>query len=179
MDRKQVQDLFLLLLFLCPFLVFMVSSSRLPLYLLPLFVPLSLLAARGLESVSYRWGRRWLAWITVWCLLLVSLRIISAEIQTDKDASVVAKAIQSNTTNPYTEIAFYATTPVLGLNFYLDKEVENVPVGMLEDELGEMENPLWVMRSNDVTTFLEGTAKHGRNFRKVGQINERYLLFQE
>ena len=178
MDRNQAQDLFLLLSLLCPLLIFMVSSSRLPLYLLPLFVPMALLAARGLEAASYRRGRPWLGWITAWCLLLVSLRVISAQIPTDKDAAAVAQAIQSNATYPFTEIAFYATDPVQGLNFYLDKEVENVAVDMLEDELGELENPLWIMTPKTAPVFLEVTTSRGKNFEEVGRIGERYLLFQ-
>ena len=178
MDRNRAQDLFLLLWLFCPLFIFMVSSSRLPLYLLPVFVPLALLAARGLEATSYHWNRRWVAWISVWCLLLVSLRIIGAHIPSDKDAALVAQAVEASSTDPFTEIAFYATGPVQGLNFYLNKEVESVTVDMMEDELGEMENPLWVMRPETGSIFLKKTAALGRNFREVGRIGERYLLFQ-
>jgi hypothetical protein len=178
MVRSQEQDLFLLLWFFCPLLIFVLSSSRLPLYLLPLFIPMSLLTARGLEATSYRWDRRWLAWISAWCFLLVSLRVISAYFPTDKDVAAVAQAVEATATDPFSEIVFYATDPINGLNFYLDREVERVESDMLADELGEAETRLWIMRPKNSPMFLEGTAARGKNFREVGRIGERYLLYQ-
>lgn len=179
LDRHQSQELFLLLWVLCPLLIFMVSSSRLPLYLLPLFAPLSLLAARGLEEASFSWNRRRLAWTSAWCVLLVAVRLIAAHIPSDKDAAVVAKAIQANATAPYSEIAFYGTDPMLGLGIYLDKEIENVSAETLNDELQEDESRLWVLRPRDAASFLADTTARGRKFRQVGRIGERYLFLQE
>jgi 4-amino-4-deoxy-L-arabinose transferase-like glycosyltransferase len=178
-DRKREQDLFLVLWLLCPLLVFMVSSSRLPLYLLPLFAPLALLAARGLEAPVQRWNRGWLAWVSAWCLLLLSLRIIIAQIPTDKNVAAVARAIEAMSTAPFSEIAFYGTGTVNGLNFYLDKEVESIAVDMLDDEFGEAEKRLWVLSPDAVPGFLETAAARGINYRKVGQIGERYMVFQK
>ena len=178
MVRSQEQDLFLLLWFFCPLLIFVLSSSRLPLYLLPLFIPMSLLTARGLEATSYRWDRRWPAWISAWCFLLVSLRVISAYFPTDKDVAAVAQAVEATATDPFSEIVFYATDPINGLNFYLDREVERVEPDMLADELGEAETRLWIMRPKNSPMFLEGTAARGKNFREVGRIGERYLIYQ-
>ncbi len=177
-NLNQEQDLFLFLWLFCPLLIFVVSSSRLPLYLLPLFVPLALLAARGLEALSYRWNRRWLAGISAWCLLLVSLRIISAQIPTDNDAAAVARVIGANTLAPFSEIVFFGTGPINGINFYLDKEVESVTMDMLDDELGEDETRLWVLPPGYAAIFLEKTASRGQNLREVGRIDKRYVLFQ-
>jgi 4-amino-4-deoxy-L-arabinose transferase len=178
MARNQAQDLFLLLWLFCPLFIFVVSSSRLPLYLLPLFVPMSLLAARGLEASSYGWNRRWFGLISAWCLLLVSLRIITAQIPTDKDAAALAQAIEAVSTKPFSEIVFYDTDSVNGLSFYLAKEVERVNRNTIVDELEEAETRLWLLRPNSAPLFLETTAAYGRDFRKVGQIDERYHLFQ-
>jgi len=91
----------------------------------------------------------------------------------------MAQAIENLNTKPFTEIVFYATDPINGLNFYLDKEVERVRVDMLYDELEEAETRLWLMPPSVATKFLQSTAARGKNFREVGRINERYLLYQE
>ena len=178
MDQKQRQNLFLLLWILCPLLIFMFSSSRLPLYLLPLFVPLALIASRGLEAAAFSWNRRHRLLVIFWSILLLSLRIIAAKIPSDKDAATVAAAIAATTTSPYYEISFYATEPMLGLNFYLNKDVEYITKDTLQDELEEAENRLWIIRPEAVSQFLAKTASLDRNFRKVGQVADRYLLFQ-
>jgi 4-amino-4-deoxy-L-arabinose transferase-like glycosyltransferase len=179
LDRIRAQDLFLLLWVLCPLLIFMASSSRLPLYLLPLFVPMSLLAARGLETASFAWSRRRLEFVTVWCVLLVALRMVAGQVPTDKDAAAVARAIGAMKTTPFSEIVFYAADPVLGLDFYLDKEVESVSADTLDDELGEGEDPLWVLPPITAPQFLEAMAARGKVLQPVGRIGERYLLFQQ
>jgi 4-amino-4-deoxy-L-arabinose transferase-like glycosyltransferase len=177
--QKQEQDIFLLLWVLFPILIFMVSSSRLPLYILPLFVPLSLLASLGLEAAGFCWNKKHLTMTAAWLVLLLSLRLIAAEFPSDKNAAPVAQAVKTATSDLYTEIAFYDTNPVRGLNFYLNKEVESVTTETLEDEFAENEKPLWIMRPEVAKQFLEQTASLRKNLRQVGQINKRYLLFQE
>jgi hypothetical protein len=114
----------------------------------------------------------------IWLVLLLSLRLIAADFPSDKNAAPVAQSIKASTSDHYTEIAFYDTNPVRGLNFYLNKEVESVTAETLEDEFQESENPLWIMRPEVAKQFLEQTAALGENIREVGRINKRYLLFQ-
>ncbi len=175
---SQEQDLFLLLWFVVPLLIFLVSSSRLPLYLLPLFVPLALLAARGLEARSFIWSRRWQVGLSVWCILLVCLRLVTAAIPTDRSVAALAKAIRACDTTPYTEIAFYISSPVYGLNFYLNAEVESVTTGKMDDEFDEDETILWALSPDLAEQFLQATSARGKKMRKVCSIDERYLLFQ-
>ena len=175
---SQEQDLFLLLWFFVPLLIFLVSSSRLPLYLLPLFVPLALLASRGLEVASFTWSRRWQLGLSVWGVLLVCSRLVTAAIPTDRDVAVLARAVKACDTNPYTEIAFYVSNPVYGLNFYLNAEVESVITDKLTDEFKEDETILWILRPDLADKFLAATSARGRKMRKVCSIDERYLLFQ-
>ncbi|MGH8124287.1 MAG: ArnT family glycosyltransferase [Rhodanobacteraceae bacterium] len=64
-------ELFLLLWFAIPFIVFCAAQSRLPLYILPLFLPLSLMLARGLRHrVHLRHFRQWIA-LAVWVVVLL------------------------------------------------------------------------------------------------------------
>jgi len=87
---KQEQDIFLLLWLFFPLLIFMVTSSRLPLYILPLFVTLSLLASLGLESTGFCWNKKHLTLTTIWLVLLLLLRLIAADFPSDKNAAPVA-----------------------------------------------------------------------------------------
>jgi 4-amino-4-deoxy-L-arabinose transferase-like glycosyltransferase len=178
MGLKQEHDIFLLLWFLVPLLIFMVSSSRLPLYILPLFVPLSLLVSLGLEAAEFSWNKKHWIMTGVWLVLLLALRLIAAEFPSDKNGAPVAQAIKAAISEHYTEIAFYNTSPVRGLNFYLNKEVENVTDKTLGDEFEENENPLWIMRPEVAEQFLEQSAALGKNIRQVGRVNKRYLLYQ-
>ncbi|HVR97081.1 MAG TPA: glycosyltransferase family 39 protein [Thermoanaerobaculia bacterium] len=60
-----------------PLPVFLFASSRLPLYLLPLFAPFSLATGRVLARAvagSRRDGTRWRAAVAAWCLLLLGLK---------------------------------------------------------------------------------------------------------
>lgn len=178
-DRSQGQELFLLLWVLLPLVVFMVSSSRLPLYLLPLFVPLALLAARGLEASSFVWTRWRVAGVVLWCLLLVALRLIAARVPTTKNAAPLARAIAALHVTPFSEVAFYGTDPVHSINLYLDKEVEDVSAATLDDELLEDEVTLWVVPPPIVPSFLQEAVRYGKDFQTVGSFGDRYVFLRE
>ncbi|TAN04647.1 MAG: glycosyltransferase family 39 protein [Rhodanobacteraceae bacterium] len=64
-------ELFLLLWFGIPFIVFCAAQSRLPLYILPLFLPLSLMLAIGLrQRAGLHPARQW-AGLAVWMAILL------------------------------------------------------------------------------------------------------------
>jgi len=63
-------SLFLWLHFLLPLFIFCIAKSRLPLYVLPLFVPLSLLSARVLPALPYP-----RVLLGCWLLLLILLKM--------------------------------------------------------------------------------------------------------
>ncbi|MDA3913722.1 glycosyltransferase family 39 protein [Oleiagrimonas sp.] len=70
--------LFLLLWFAIPLVVFCLSRSRLPMYLLPLFLPLSLMLALDLRSrVDLTRNRQRLA-LAAWILVLLTLKAVAA-----------------------------------------------------------------------------------------------------
>ena len=117
-------ELFLALWVAVPLLLFCVASSRLPLYVLPLFVPLSALVAlqRQREGRSFpRW--RWLA---AWAALLLGLRLAAAAFPTHKDASAWADAIRERSPVPPTEVIFVDDMARYGLHLHLDVEIEKV-----------------------------------------------------
>lgn len=125
-DARQVDaaELFLALWVALPLLVFCLSRSRLPLYVLPLFVPLAVLVAlqrqregRGLPD------RRWIA---LWVVGLLGLRLASSMFPSHKDASAWADAIRARSPVPPTEVIFVDDMARYGLHLHLDTEIEKV-----------------------------------------------------
>ncbi|HEV7490835.1 MAG TPA: glycosyltransferase family 39 protein [Rhodanobacteraceae bacterium] len=129
---------------LLPLAVFMLARSRLPLYLLPLFVPLALIAARALAPLDLRRGRAQ-ALLVAWCAVLVLARAIPAYLDVGEDDRAVARALLAELPAPPNEVAFVETDARYGLHFYLDSEIERLelpgdgPRSQAQDIQSEME----------------------------------------
>jgi 4-amino-4-deoxy-L-arabinose transferase len=86
--------LLLALWFALPLAVFVLASSRLPLYLLPLFAPFALATGRGLalawSEASRAWRRRAAALIVTWCAVLLGLKVVAARYPSHRDARLRA-----------------------------------------------------------------------------------------
>ncbi|HVP09035.1 MAG TPA: glycosyltransferase family 39 protein [Burkholderiales bacterium] len=129
--RRKLRDdpwpAFLAVWLLLPLAVFFLSRSRLPLYVLPLFPPLALLIARGLEH--WRPSRLTLALIACWLAGLVGLRAAAAHYSTDSDSRRLAQAILARQSPAPSEVLFVDATPHWGLTVYLQCEVKRVRLG--------------------------------------------------
>ncbi len=123
--RNDVDARLLACWFLLPLVVFMLSRSRLPLYVIPLFAPLALIAARQLApfATSPRWR---VGLIAAWCVGLVVLRAVPAWLDFANDDRQLADAISAQLDPMPDEVAFVATGPRYGLRFYLGSEVEQL-----------------------------------------------------
>jgi 4-amino-4-deoxy-L-arabinose transferase len=76
--RRGEPPLFLWLWFLVPLAVFCLSRSRLPMYVLPLFMPQSLLLARALAPrIDFSRGRQKVA-LGIWLMLLLAIKATAA-----------------------------------------------------------------------------------------------------
>jgi hypothetical protein len=116
--------------FVLPLAVFMLARSRLQLYVLPLFIPLSIMTARSLSSWQWLTGRR-LTWIgTATAIALLAIKGTLAYWPSDRDAREMARAIRQ-IVDPHgiEEIAFVDMRPFYGLNLYLDVRIEGVEIG--------------------------------------------------
>lgn len=127
---REAGALLLAVWILLPLLVFCIARSRLPLYLLPLFVPLALLVAQqaptgDLSKLSWRA-------MGTWALVLLSLRLASAMYSSDQDASAWATAIRAQVDGPVREVVFVEDMPRYGLRLYLDTEVETLSLDDIE-----------------------------------------------
>jgi 4-amino-4-deoxy-L-arabinose transferase-like glycosyltransferase len=116
--------LLLALWLLLPLLVFCVSRSRLPLYILPLFVPLALLAARQRQGEG-RPLPRW-HWLLLWSAVMLALQLATAQWPTHKNAEAWAQAIRARVPGPITQIAFVDDMARYGLHLHLGVEIEKL-----------------------------------------------------
>lgn len=107
---------------LLPLLTFCLARSRMPLYLLPLFVPLALVAARQRASDARALPRA--ALFVAWAAALIALRLASAAWPTHKDASQWAREIETRVAGPVPEVVFVDDMARYGLHLYLGRGVQ-------------------------------------------------------
>lgn len=119
------QALLLLYWFLLPLAVFFLARSRLQLYVLPLFVPLALMAARPLANREWL-GERRLKWVIgLSAVALLAMKGTLAHWPSDRDSRQMAAAIKDVLdTHGVEEIAFVGMRPFYGLHLYLDVRIE-------------------------------------------------------
>jgi len=118
---------FLILWLALPLAVFCLSRSRMPLYPLPLFVPVALIVARVAPVALL--ARRTTRWLAVWLALLVLFKGASAFFPYSKVSRPFARAIAGQVTPCPPRIAFVGLRPLWGLSLYLGSEILNVKWG--------------------------------------------------
>ncbi len=171
---------FLLLWVICPLVIFFVAKSRLPLYILPLFVPLSLMLGMQLCKNSSLWTVPRLRLLGGWMILLLLSRIITAYIPSHSDARPLANEIQRLDTKPYDEIYFYNINPRYGLGFYLNTEIEGGDAAGVIDEVNEKENILWISKTSQRDELIKVLQQHFRKqLKTVGTVGKKYTVLQE
>jgi 4-amino-4-deoxy-L-arabinose transferase-like glycosyltransferase len=172
---------FLSLWLTAPLVVFVVARSRMPLYLLPLAVPASLLIARSSSSRSL--DRRRAIALLVWIAAIVLGRGALALKSSSKDARALAQAIAASQPTPVDEVVFVETMARYGVALYLDAEVERVslypqPAQTIETptyeslahELAENEGRrVLVVSSEDMNAFLDTMRRLGQQVEKRGE----------
>jgi 4-amino-4-deoxy-L-arabinose transferase-like glycosyltransferase len=109
---------------LLPLLVFCVSRSRMPLYILPLFVPLAVLVARQ-RLREHRPLPRW-RWLLIWVALALALQLAAARFPTHKDAAGWAQAIRARVDGPVSQVNFVEDMARYGLHLHLGTDVEKL-----------------------------------------------------
>lgn len=149
-----------------PLIVFMLSRSRLPLYALPLLVPLALIFARQLAQRP-RVLKLALIGLPLWIVLIMIMKWAvaamphassvgelwritlgqQAYVPQNKDMRAFARALQAKVPFTPIELVFVEESPRYGLGFYLNVETEWIGLDQadprfddyLEHELGELE----------------------------------------
>lgn len=118
---------FLWLWIALPLSVFVLAQSRLMLYVLPLAVPMSLLAARAID-------RHWQTMLTLthgvvlfaWLLVVVLIKAGTTQIESAQDARALAARINAVATNRPRTFLFVDVPARYGLRFYLGQPIEEV-----------------------------------------------------
>ena len=176
---------------LLPLLVFCISRSRLPLYILPLFVPLAVLVAqrrmlegRGLPSTRM---------LAAWCVLLLVLQAAVAYWPTHKDASKWAQAIRAQAGGgPVHEVVFVEDMARYGLHLHLGlaTRIEKIALAplpqspfnrvydeLLEQELGEHEaDAVWICKQATWPTIRQRIVAAGYRATAFGGYRDRVFF---
>jgi 4-amino-4-deoxy-L-arabinose transferase len=173
-----------------PLLVFCLARSRLPLYLLPLFVPLALVAARC--HVDGRLPRA--RWLLAWAGVLLALKLAAAAWSTHKDASAWARAIAARVDGPVPEVVFVDDMARYGVRFYLGGpvqvrkiSVEHIPDpkfvpdwdAALADVLATRDpRAVWICRERDFARVQGRIAHQGHRAVVLGAAYRGRRLFR-
>ncbi|GAB3381940.1 ArnT family glycosyltransferase [Lysobacter fragariae] len=175
---------------LVPLMVFCLARSRMPLYLLPSFLPLAVIIARQ------RWqeGRsppRW-RWLAAWAALLLVLQVAAAKWPTHKDASAWADTIRSRAHHTVTEVLFVQDMARYGLHLHLDAQVEKISLAPLRgprfdpeydeslaQELARGEpGQVWICKQGLWPQLRDELAARGYRAEPLGAPYQRRVIFE-
>jgi 4-amino-4-deoxy-L-arabinose transferase-like glycosyltransferase len=132
-------EYFLALWFLLPFAVFCVAQSRLPLYLLPLFLPLSLRVALELRPhIDLRTARH-RAWVMIWVVALLTIKASVAYFMSppNDDRRIAQELSEQASPDRYAAMIFLENTAEdytieeqtpWGLRLYMNKPIYAIPL---------------------------------------------------
>lgn len=191
-SRTNPDPAMLLLAFwiLVPLLVFCVSRSRLPLYVLPLLAPIAL----AIVSCWPGYRRPSLSWVWAWVVVILALRFAAAYFPTHKDASVWASVLEQRAGTPVREVIFVEDMARYGLHLHLDVEIERVARELapqarfnpsydetLWDEIKEtgMEEGLVYVTKQEIWPEVERMVRdHGFEARPLGEQYQGRVIFE-
>lgn len=187
--RQDAPLLALWLWVLLPLLVFCLARSRLPLYVLPLFLPIAVLVARQWRSEGRGLPR--IRWIAVWVVVLLGLRLASALWPSNKDAGRWAEALGSRVDHRVEEVVFVEDMARYGLHLHMGVAVEKVsleprprePYGAEFDssfagELLEREDAIWVTKQALFPQLVERARPLGFRLVPLGEPYEGRIIFR-
>ncbi len=174
---------FCVLWFTIPLILFCLAQSRLILYVLPLFAPLSLILAR-LYDVDLDWLRQRRVMLITWILLLVFSRGAVAWFPEKDDTGRMAKALRPMLQKGTDEIVFLDGHAFYGLQMYLGVEVELVSmkkkvqgVEFIDDELRRYEpGRLFMVREKYFDLFKKKMMQMDGKYHIVGEYDEWQVL---
>lgn len=138
MYARAGETLFLVLWIVVPLLVFILAKSRLPLYVLPLFIPISLLIARGLRNRVNPGSTGQRIAFVIWVVVLIGLKgWMSIHLHSDRDNKMRAQSLERTVAHSrYDAMAFVENTAdngaieehtPWGIRFYIDKPIYGIP----------------------------------------------------
>jgi len=181
-----VEWLFIVTSFIIPFGVFCAISSRLPLYLLPLFAPMALAVGKGLEwlvSTGHLRLRSVMVTAVAVTVLVVAGKGLFAlhipAVDSSKDMSILARDVGPILAKyPNRELYVLKQEPLLGLQFYLHTgpvvkaELEDAPAVLKKAKTDGRHQIVFVRRKK-----LEAFAEQiDQRVYKVEPVNDDWSL---
>jgi 4-amino-4-deoxy-L-arabinose transferase-like glycosyltransferase/N-acetylneuraminic acid mutarotase len=164
--EEQLEQGFFWLWLLLPLLVFCLSRSRMPLYVLPLFTPLAFLLARSLRQFQFK--RYWLSALFIWLILLLGTRYATSQFNHYKAPDVFAEKLLALTKSAPQEIIFVEDTTRYGLHLYLGSKINKVSFKPQPKNISDS--------SFDMTLSQALTQAQGKRIFVLKHENEQYFL---
>jgi hypothetical protein len=172
-----------------PLVVFCLARSRLPLYLLPLFIPLAILIAR--QRQSERRTPPPLRWIIATVASLTVLRVAMIFWPTPENAEAWAAEIRKRSTGPVTDVVFINDEARYGLKLHLAAEVERVSIAAVSEagfnrpfdeslaqELAEAEpGVVFVVQEKDWRRWSAASGALGYRLARLGEPYRERIFF--
>ena len=174
--------------FTIPLMIFVLAKSRLPVYVLPLFAPLSLLLAMRISKVSKFRTAGWIAGIAVACVICVTVKAVAGYSSYRKDGRDMAKFVEE--VLPEAEkLIFVNCQPRYGLAFYLDVGVGSNTFEQVKDihlyklpkifakELeGDITQTGFLVEEHNVHRAKKFAHRHKLKCRSLGKYDNMQLL---
>lgn len=174
---------------LLPLVVFCLARSRMPLYLLPLFLPLAIAVAAQRQSEG-RALPRW-PWLAGWAVFLLALKLASAYWPTHKDAEQWAQAVRARVDHPVHRTVIVEDMARYGLRLHLDTQVYRVILDprpeprfnpsydeTLEQELTRPGGDrVWIAKQERYPVVIDRLASHGYAARPLGAPYRGRIIF--
>ncbi len=169
---------FLFLWFFLPLLVLLLSSSRLPLYVLPLMAPLALATARWV-NLPLRSNRE-VPLLLAWGIALLGTKYAVSRHPVPQDSRALARAVIASVQAPPKELLFVNAKPSWGVGLYLQSRVARIDTDLRilgreegsESFTAEMEadepGRLMIVDQDRVERILAFCRAHGLDTQVVG-----------
>jgi 4-amino-4-deoxy-L-arabinose transferase-like glycosyltransferase len=186
---REAPTLLLALWLLLPLLVFCLARSRLPLYILPLFLPLAVIvAARRLQE---RRQLNW-RWLGAWVVVLLAMKFAASQWPTHKDASEWAREIHARAGGRVSEVLFVEDMARYGLHLHLDANIEKLSLEpkpqarfnpeydqTLAQELAEHEpDTVWICKQELWPQLRQRVAAQGYHAEPLGAPYQGRVIFR-
>lgn len=188
----QAPAVFVALWIAVPLLVFCLARSRLPLYLLPIFLPMALAIASQRGATGKGLPR--VGWLTALAVALMASRLAVASFPTHKDASAWAEAIRSRVHGPVTEVVFVEDMARYGLHLHLDTEIEKLSMAPIPqprfnpeydeplirevEEIGHEHGLVFVTKTGMWPRVERQIATYGYRTRALGAPYQGRVIFE-
>ena len=178
---------FLLTWLLLPLAIFAVARSRLPLYLLPLFVPAALLLQPFIAKVAQERSRTFASVCGLWVITLVAMKAMAAHAPFHRDDRALSQAVRRSLetmSEAADGIVFVGHGAAYGLRFYTDMQVERVDLHLPQtqrtasarelvcQEAAAREHPLWLVPSRQVSEFERVLDRCGYRVRALAPVGD-------